>query len=34
MGPNILVALQVVYRAALESGALGVDDSLVVLKNQ
>jgi hypothetical protein len=34
MGPNILEALRVVYRGALDSGALGVEDGLVVLKNR
>jgi hypothetical protein len=34
MGPNILEALRVVYREAIDSGALGVEDGLVVLKNQ
>jgi hypothetical protein len=33
MGPNILEALRLVYREALDSGALGVEDGLVVLKN-
>jgi hypothetical protein len=34
MGPNILEALRVVYRGALDSGALGVEDGLVVLKKR
>jgi len=34
MGPNILEALRVVYREAIDSGALGLEDGLVVLKNQ
>jgi hypothetical protein len=34
MGPNILKALRMVYRGALDSGALGVEDGLVVLKKR
>jgi hypothetical protein len=34
MGPNILEALRVVYREAIDSGALGVEDGLVVLKKR
>jgi hypothetical protein len=34
MGPNILEVLQLVYREALDSGALDQEDGLVVLKNQ
>jgi hypothetical protein len=34
MGPNILEALRVVYRKAIDTGALRIEDGLVVLKNQ
>lgn len=34
MGPNILEAMRVVYREALDTGALGVEDGLVVLKKR
>jgi hypothetical protein len=34
MGPNILNALNVVYRVALDSKVLGVEDGLVVLKKR
>ncbi|MEE8354862.1 MAG: DUF3320 domain-containing protein, partial [Candidatus Bathyarchaeia archaeon] len=34
MGPKILEALRVVYREALDSGALGLEDGLVVLKKR
>jgi hypothetical protein len=34
MGPNILEALRIVYREALDSGALGIEDGLVILKKQ
>jgi len=34
MGPKILEALRVIYRGALDSGALGLEDGLVVLKKR
>ena len=34
MGPNILETLKVVYRKAIDTGVLRVEDGLVMLKNQ
>jgi hypothetical protein len=34
MGPKILEALRVIYRGALDSGTLGLEDGLVVIKKR